>query len=147
MKFAPKTEAQLKAAMLLEPGDYPFEFTKAEDRVSKSGNDMIALELRVFVGADRSYRMKDWILPAFERKLRHFAYAVGLGKDYDTGAITAEQCVGRTGKCLVIQEIKEGFDPRNSIKDYIVAGDQPNGEITAKKPAIPAQADVDEPPF
>ena len=144
MQFQPKTEAEIKAANLLPEGVYDFEVFDAVDKVSKSGNGMIELHLKVFSDDGRTRQMRDWILPAFERKLRHFCEACGLMAQYEAGTLNAEDCIGMAGKVQLVQQTREGYDPQNSVRDYIVpeAGSVPTrSTVAAPKPAAaPAHA-------
>jgi len=138
MQFQPKTEAEIKAANLLPEGVYDFEVFDAVDKVSKSGNDMIELHLKVFTDDGSTRQMRDWILESFAHKLRHFCEACGLTKQYEAGALTANDCIGMAGKVRVVQQTREGYDPQNSVKDYIVpeAGSVPTRSTApAPKPA------------
>jgi hypothetical protein len=55
MRFEPKTEAELARAALIKPGEYDFEVVNATEEISKSGNEMIKLRLKIFAGeAERS---------------------------------------------------------------------------------------------
>ena len=66
MKFTPMTEQDLQdQADSYGPwpkGSYNAEITSAIEKQSKAGNDMIALELKVY-NANGDFRtMKDWLL-------------------------------------------------------------------------------------
>lgn len=117
MRFTPKTNEELQREALLEPGYYDFEVVSAEDAVSKSGSEMIALKLRIF--SDRGERsVRDWLLPNMSYKLRHFAETTGLLPAYEAGTFNAEDCKGRTGRVLLKIETQEGYQPKNSVRDY-----------------------------
>lgn len=150
MKFAPKTEAEIKAATLIDPGTYDFEVVKSEDKVSNKGNEMIVVELKLFVNEKRTYRVRDWLLPHFERKLRHFCYATGLHNEYENGTLEDTMCLGRAGKVVVIHEFQDGHDPRVMVKDYcVVEGIERPKPPANKVPAVISKAlnSDDEPPF
>lgn len=123
MRFSPKTEEEV--SNLLAEGVYPFEVLEAAEKQSKAGNDMIALKLGI-VGPDDSKRaVFDYLLTdeSAQYKLRHFSDTVGLLAEYEKGALTADNLVGLTGKCkLVIQPAKDGYDAKNSVRDYVKRG-------------------------
>lgn len=148
MKFTPKSEKELAEANLLQPGVYDFEVTDAADKVSRNGNDMIELSLRVFLDDGRTVFMRDWILEAFAHKLRHFCEGTGLMRAYQNGTLSADDCVGKAGKVQIeIRERKDSEEKQNGVKDYVVpdAGVVPQ----PRKPApAPLSTDaVDDIPF
>lgn len=123
MNFAPKTEKEIAEANLLEPGVYDYEVVYAQDKVSKSGNDMIELKLRIF--SDRGERLiHDYLLEAIAYKLRHFCESAGILSQYEAGSLIAEDCLGKAGKLkLGIQRDKTGAYPdKNTVQDYEVDG-------------------------
>lgn len=136
MQFAPKSESDIARENLLEPGEYDFEVLTAEDKISKSGNEMIALKLAVF-HEGRSKHVFDYLLEAFAHKLRHFCHGTGMGDLYDAGTVTAQDCVGRAGRVkLRISEDKTGqYQPKNEVVDYVVAESAaPAAPVTPAKP-------------
>lgn len=151
MQFKPKTQKEITEEMLAPAGDYDFEVTKAEDKVSKAGNPMIALNIKIFMPNGSQRFVKDWLMEKMSFKLRHWAYATGLGAKYEAGEMTAEDCVGRTGRLkLVVQEAGGDFASQNSVKDYIVqdAAEKPAPTAAPKRQALPPAADdANEPPF
>ena len=129
MEFTPKTEEEIKAANLLEAGDYDFDVLVAEDAISSKGNEMIKVNLGIYTGDKVRGRIFDYLMPSMEAKLRHFCDTVGLLKEYESGSLSANMCEGRSGKCrIIIQEDKAGkYDPKNTIKDYICRSAKPLG--------------------
>jgi len=126
MHFKPQTEEELKAARLLPEGEYPFEVLEASERdkdggplKSKKGNDMLKVKLNVF-GRDSTQHVYDYLGEFMAFKLRHFCYSVGLGKAYDAGTITAQQCVGKQGYVEIEVEPKGDYGPKNKVTDYVV---------------------------
>lgn len=151
MKFVPKSEDDLKRESLLDPGTYDFEVVSAEDAVSKSGNEMIAIKLRIF--SDRGERsVRDWLMPSMGFKLRHFTETTGMVAAYDAGTFNAEDCKGRTGRVLLKVETQEGYSPKNSVRDYEKAKEArepamtPEPKAVLPRPAV-GGAPVDEIPF
>lgn len=147
MRFTPKTETEIAEANLLQPGTYDFEVADAKDKTSKAGNEMIELNLKVF-DADGDYRfVRDYLLESIPHKLRHVAYACGLGDKYEAGELTAEDFLDRTGQVKVgIQKDKTGqYADQNSVRDYVL----PTGNATPARQAQsqPAVIDDDEIPF
>ena len=153
MKFTPKTpeevkreEQERKLARLLPEGVYDFEVTQAEDQVSKKGNEMIHLTLRVYSAEGHPVLIDDWLLEAMAHKLRHFADATGLTATYDTGNLTAFECVGVCGKVKIKQEKKGEYDPKCVVRDYVVSKDaKPSPRPAARPTARPSEPPPPEP--
>lgn len=148
MKFQPKSEEEIVRDNLLPAGDYAFEVVRAIDATSKSGNEMIELNLKVF-DDEGGYRfVKDYLLESMAFKLIHCAQACGLEQEYNDGELIADQFVGRSGFLkLAVKEDKTGqYQPQNSVKDYIKPGENDGkaAPVAAKKPAPATPADLDD---
>lgn len=125
MQFTPKSESELQQSLLLEAGLYPFQVMHAEDAISKSGNEMIKLTLKVW-NKDGSERViYDYLLEAMAFKLRHFCASAGLIGNYEAGNLKAADCIGKLGKVDIIMQSGQpnpmgGYYPdKNSVKDYL----------------------------
>lgn len=116
-----KTDKDAKKAdapSLLDEGQYEAVVVAAEDQTSKKGNEMIALQLKVYTKDGRERKVRDWILEAFAVKLRHFAVAAGLEEQYMLGKLDAAMC--KDAHVLVDIEVEDTDDygPQNKVKDY-----------------------------
>lgn len=142
MKVTPKTDDEIARENLLEPGVYDFEVVNAFEKVSKSGNEMIELKLKVFTDTGGTRVINDYLLDAVAYKVKHFAECVGLLDAYNEGLLTAADCAGRAGKLnLKIQKDKNGqFPDRNGVADYVVE-DEPRGNILDRLPQVAAEGD------
>ncbi len=124
MRFLAKTEQELMAYQLLQPGTYPFSVTKAEECVSKSGNEMIKLTITIWETAGSSRQIFDYLLEAMPLKLRGFALATGMPEKYNSGEIKASDCENKEGYVQIgIEPGKPKEDgtlypARNSVKAY-----------------------------
>jgi hypothetical protein len=128
MKFKPMTKAQMRN--LLPEDEYPFEITAAEEKLSKAGNPMIALTLRVLTPEGNFVFLNDWLLQPFEGqdspdqlkgktwKIRNFCYATFLNEQYDAGSLTDENCLGKKGWIKVKIRQNEVSD-QNYVASYI----------------------------
>lgn len=130
----PKTEEELDFERLLPKGVYDFEIVKAEEKQSKKGNDMIAVNLKVFHG-DGFQFVRDFLMEAMSHKLRHFAETVGLLESYDSGQLDANDLVGRSGKARIDIEPAGEFPAKNVVKDY---GEKKKADPAAKGPLMNA---------
>jgi hypothetical protein len=118
MKFTPKSDEEL--LNLLPDGDYDFVVIKAEDTISKSGNEMIKLTLKVLDHQGNERQIFDYLLEAMAFKVKHFAQAVGLDNLYELGGYEASDCLHRTGRCTIgKEESQNGYQPKNKLVDYI----------------------------
>lgn len=145
MRFTPKTDDELNKERLLPEGEYDAEVTRAKDDKSKtSGADMIKLTLTVY-GPDGLGRLIDDYLvstPNAVFKVNQFAKAAGLKEKYDSGVITADDCVGRGVRVKVGYDEGDGqYQAKNKISAYI----DPNKRRTVQqsrppRPTTEAQA-------
>jgi hypothetical protein len=125
MNFTPRTEQELKEINLLPDGKYHYEVIDAMDDVSKkSGNEMIKLILRIYDKQDKAHTVYDYLLSAMEFKLLHFCEANDLQSKYQSGSLTAEDCISKKGIVeIYMQEASGSYGPKNSVRDYIVNAD------------------------
>jgi len=134
MKFAPKTEEELRAAALAPAGEYDFEVLNAEAQTSKAGNQMIKVQIGLFQDGKIGHSVFDYLMEKMGLKLRHFCAAVGLLSEYNAGALTADMCIGQMGRVKVIQDNKgDEFPPKNVVKDYLPLCAQKPKEKTAEE--------------
>lgn len=146
MRTTPKTQEQLDQERMLPAGEYDFTIDKAEDKISRSQNEMIELSLTIFTG-NGERRMKDWVMDKVAHKLRHFAYAVGVGPMYEAGALVAQELVGRSGKVILKQGKAQGdFPARNEVADYVPLKDAKPTPAPTRVVPVSAPSDND-PPF
>lgn len=142
MRFTPKTENEVSSAGLWPKGTYDFEVADATDKQSKNGNDMTELVVKIYDQEGKSRKVFDYLVDTDggAYKIRHFAEAAGLLKEYETGFLPADVMIGKTGRCqVIIQKDKTGAYPdKNAISDYVKS----DGPVT-----IPTQEIDDEIPF
>lgn len=152
MRFTPKTEAEIQEANLLPAGTYDFKITKAEDAVSKSGNDMIVATIQVYRPDGGFTLVTDYLLESMAYKLRHCCEECGIIHLYEAGTLMASDLEGREGRMQLKQDPAKGdFPAKNSVKDY---GPGKNAKAGAAAPsrqsaAAPPLADeeLDTVPF
>ena len=122
MKFTPKTEKEINDAGLWPNGVYAFKVMDVEERVSKAGNDMIVLKLKVYNNNGDCIHVDDYLLESMPRKLRHAAECCGLLPEYEAGNLIASNFDWAEGRLrLKIQRRKDGDYPdENVVADYVV---------------------------
>jgi len=122
MKITKKTDQELQEMSLIEPGQYPFEVIEAEDRISKSGNEMIWLKLKIWDSLGRERFIFDYLLDSMAHKVKHFCDITNMQDKYENENLLATDCLGKSGHLdLIIQKDKTGqYADRNSVRDYVV---------------------------
>ncbi len=139
MQFTPKTKLQLEQeeeerelSLLLPKGVYDFECFRAEDKLSKSNNEMIAVGLKVYGNDGRTPFVNDWLLEKMAFKLRHFCETTELMAVYERGDLKAEHCLRASGRVQIdIEPAKDGYPAKNKVVDY----GEPEKSDTAQKKA------------
>lgn len=139
MRFAHKTEAEITAAGLWPAGEYDFEVKDAAEKESKTGNDMIELQVNVFDAEGNRTTIFDYLVHTEKAayKVRHFAEATGMLTQYESDEMNAHDCVYKSGRCkIIIKKDKDGQYPdKNAISDYVKAA-----ETAQRSSAAPARS-------
>lgn len=153
MRFSPQSEADVaKSASKFGPwpnGVYDFEITEASDETSTKGNDMIALTLHIFNSDGDRRTVFDYLLDSIPHKLRHAAYACGLGSTYESGNLIGADFYGKTGRAKIgIQPEKDGYQAKNVVRDYIVEKNSGvSAQVQDRRQPTPTENLDDEIPF
>ena len=128
-------EMQQAKPLLLTPGVYDFEVVSAEEKMSKAGNEMIALRLKVWDKDGKEHYIYDYLLEALAYKLKHFAECTGLLPAIESGSLSADDCEGKCGSVLIkIDKGDATYAEKNSVKDYVV---QPKNSDTFEQDDLP----------
>lgn len=153
MQFQSKTEEELKAELVMPEGEYDFEVIEAADAVSKKGNDMIKVQLKVFAPDGGFRTVTDYLMAKMAFKLRHFCETTGMMDRYDAGDLQARHCEGRSGRVLLQVEPErksedgsKTYVPKNSVSDYAkpVGGGEASGKYRKANVAGVAASDMSE---
>lgn len=130
----PKTEKELAEMGLFPAGVYDAEIINAEDRVSKSGNDMIWVKLKVFNGSEMQFVDDYNVDGVMEYKLRHLCDACGIVDQYEAGEVSVDDINGKSVRVkLKIQKDKTGEYPdKNAVADYVV-GEKDSGKTLTEE--------------
>ena len=152
MKFTPKSDGQLEqeaaARGPFKAGEYDFDVIEATDDVSKNGNDMIALKIKVYNDLGETRTVRDWLVSTdgMMYKIKHFADSTGLTKEYESGGFESFDCLNRSGKVkLRIEKGSGSYPDKNTVADYVPASHE-RPKMQAPKPSSTADLD-DEIPF
>jgi hypothetical protein len=123
MEYQPRQDREIRESMVLTPGEYDFEVVEAVEKVSKAGNDMIELKLRIFVPDGSTRLLNDWLVPGSDLgdlKLNRFAHATGLQDAYFAGELSSLNCTGAAGKVRLTVQADEKYGDQSRVKDYVV---------------------------
>lgn len=145
MNFKPMSKQQLKN--LLTEGNYEFEVMTATEKQSKSGNNMIALSLKVKGHNKDVHFINDWLLQPQDHedadnvknkiwKIRSFCYATGMVEKYEKGTLTEQDCLNKKGMAKIKVRVDNNGDEVNSIGYYIEAFNQPLTDSSKAKEKI-----------
>lgn len=140
MRFTPKSEKEMQEERLLAKGEYDAEIVDAEDAVSKSGNEMIKVKLRVMNGS-QNVLIDDYLLAidSMLYKILHCCECCGLSEAYASGELEAHQLKGKNVRVKVkIDEGKGDFPSKNAIADYIPERKQNAGAGKLMTDGVPA---------
>jgi len=160
--YRAKNEGKLKNHVFPK-GKYEFKVYSAEAAISKTGNQMIKVTLRLEAfkdGKPISNLTNDWLLLEGKTayKLRNFCESIGLGDDYANGEIDTDLMKDRRGVADVYidkstddrypvradhtEEVPKIFIPdKNKVNDYVV------DNTRVKKPVVKNEIIDDAIPF
>ena len=91
------------------------------DTVSKNGDDMILLVVKVYNAQGGARVLVDYLLGRYPKKLRQAAIACDLLSEYATGSISGASFIGRTGMLkLTVEKDKTGlYSDKNAVAAYL----------------------------
>lgn len=121
--FTPKKDEEL--VTLLNEGEGTFNVLDAQEATSEKGNPMIKLLLECWDCLGKKGTIFDYLIFTDNvfcaRKIKHFCYAVGLEKEYESGKLNHFECQGKSGDLLIgIQKDKTGAHPdKNTVLDFL----------------------------
>lgn len=99
-----------------------FEVVEAEEGVSKKGNEMIKLKLKVYAPDGSGHYLFDYLVSGAKSryKVKQFCKAVGiLVQDGVENEISDQDCVGKAGKLVVVQEDSDTYGTQNKVAEYV----------------------------
>jgi hypothetical protein len=139
MEFNPTDAGDKGSFSLLPEGLYDIEVVDAEERSSKKGNAMIALTLEVRHPDGYPSRVWDYLVstPAAVFKIKQFCDAAGLTAEFMAGTLTEAHCRNRKLKAKIfVDGGRDGYQDRNSIKEYVPTASSPGGIATMPEHAM-----------
>lgn len=142
--FQPYTEEELDRMTMIPPGIYNAEIISAEEKFSKSGNEMIELIAQIRDGENEKRVVYDWLVfknhPLCIRKIKHFCESAGLSETYKSGRISGGMCANKR----VIIDISEK-DGKNQVNGYKTSHSEPIQNQSAPESKAPDPYNDDVP--
>jgi len=126
-----------------EIGSYLATVETAEERISKAGNPLISLRLKLKTTAGE-ITVFDNLTPAYPPKIKSFCLSTGLDTAWSTGTLDAAKCEGKT--CRAVFEAATGkYAIDNNIKTQIARYEALNATESLSEAA--GASDDDSIPF
>lgn len=152
MKFKPQTPEEIALGGLIPAKTIlPFEVIAAQDDISRNGNEMIVVELRLFQADGKTRTITVYLLEAMPALLFHFCTYSGLAVEYGNGTLRAEHCMGKKGYAEIgIKIDKTGeYGPKNIIRDFVRPEPLKPGAMVqpAPQPAPATAIPIEDVPF
>ena len=129
MQFQPLSENEIDnlGVSRLEPGLADFEVVNASEKVSKTGNAMIELQLRVWDNKGKEGSIYDYLVSTDKAmwKIYLFCKSINAKEEYEKGNITPDFTIGKTGHCVLkLEKSKdEQYKDRIKINEYLSTED------------------------
>jgi hypothetical protein len=136
MQYDPNDANEQK---LIAKGEYDFEVVSAEDTVWENegeSHQQIKITLRVFHGEHTSL-FSVWLGFPKDKlwKLKQFCEAVGLNQKWESGELSAVDCLDKAGKLKMdVWTGKTDGKERNAVRKFL-----PAGSPAPQRQAPPAQ--------
>lgn len=99
----------------LKEGIAKFKFVDAEETMSKKGNPMLVLNIRVTDPDNKSAVYKEYVVPANSWKIANFLSALGKREDYDRPPFEWRNYQGQTGFCK-IKYVEHEYQSNKSLR-------------------------------
>lgn len=132
MKVTPRTEEEIKYLNMLPEGEYNFLVIDAIEKVSKSGNEMIHLIIKITKN-NKNYQIHDYLMDTEKMsfKLRHCCESLGILSKYELGEVSSKDFIDKKGSAKIIISVdKNGvYDSKNTVKDYLVSNKDGNADF------------------
>lgn len=146
MRVTPKTDEQYEAEQAERAAQYKpwpagsivdYEILHADDTTSKSGKDMIKVDVRLFNAEGKTKDLTDYIGEWNDYKLKRIN-----PERYEAGLVEAFDLIGKTGKAklgIQIGGLKDDgtrYADKNDIKEYLKRDEPVQKSIKASSPEL-----------
>lgn len=146
--FQPMTEDEARKSQsgCFEPGTYSFVVIECEARNSKAGNPMLAVTLETQT-PDGPRKVWDYLMLVGDMRwrLREFMQGIGLTEKYESGSMSENDVMGRTGVAdIIIEDGRDGYPDKNKVEKYrpTSGGTSVFRDTTTKPQSTVDEADV-----
>ena len=126
MNFKPLSEEELQISSLMPEGVYDYQVIKAEDKISKAGNEYTSIQLLVWDNQGKTHTIFTNMALVF--LLKHFCDVNNMQEQYQSGNISPNEFIDKAGGKVIIGIEAEKPNPnggmykaKNIVKDYIMA--------------------------
>jgi len=126
MQFTPVSEEDLdKMNPTFEYGKCDFQIKEAKTAVSKAGNDMLVLDLKLWDKNGASRYAKSWLVFTDKMmwKVKNFCASIEKPEWYEKGDIPEEELTDMSGQCMTAGEEYENKDGnkrmRANVEDFV----------------------------
>jgi hypothetical protein len=148
ISFNPMSDEEARKAEnnVFDEGTYPFLVIDCEHRMSKRGNNMLAVNLEVKTDEGRR-RVRDWVMLDGQMawQLRKFMHGIGMSEQYDAGRLDPSECIGQTGTAEFYIEHDEQYGDKNRVGKYLPGGGK--AKVQPKPEQDPDDIPDDDIPF
>jgi|ERR1700684_1960419 len=133
MKVTPYSEEEFKSRKLMSPAIYEFRIHESREKISKNGQEMIEIILKVSDSINgRIFTIFDYLMDTETMgfKIRHIYECVGMIEKYESGNIDAKDLLGKSGlvKVGVKKDPNKIYDDKNVALDYITVKKESIGD-------------------
>lgn len=122
MKFTPIDGDINKMKLIFHEGIYMVEVLRQEEKISKSGNEMIEIMVKVHGDDGKTEIIYDWLL---SYKLKSFCEAANLKEEYAKGEVPGSLVIGRMVPAFItIEKATGSFQTERNVIKYYVSEDK-----------------------
>lgn len=127
--FTPLSDEELDAIDVIPEGTYNFEVISSIRKISKAGNPIAELQLKVWDNEGKIHNIFDYLVFSSInlniRKISHFSKATGIYEEYKKGCIRDElhNLSGKAHIGIKDPQPKDGggfYPKKNIVLDYII---------------------------
>lgn len=135
MRNTPDSDVDL----LIPEGQYDATILKAEDAVSKKGNEMLVVVVHIWGPDGNHVEVTDYLVdtPQMQFKIRHLCESTHV--DYATPVLLPEHFTGKPVRVNVGRKV-DSYGAKNVIYDYLPRGGE--GPVVQMMPAQESDPDL-----
>jgi len=143
-EYEPKTDAELQGPCLAA-GEYDATIVQANPRISKAGNSMLELKLRIYSDDGKSFWLSDFLMAKAEWKLKACCAQCGILDAYNDQSLSAEHFVGKEIRVATKIESSSEYGDQARVKGYPKVASATSAPAPPRKALVPPDDDGDAP--